>query len=438
MKPSNRHPPQTPVESQEEQATAFSNSASDFAKSTVDKQLARLYGESVFGPWLDPTQTMAAGNQQRKRGSWGKRVAILLLAALVTVAGVWITRRGFSRQAEQDRAQVARDVAAFLAEGELERLSQFLSLLSPPVERLQATDPYLDLIVQAEAALYRYHDASPARLARIEPFLSDNGGAAKRVLARLTVASNAERLPAYETLKGLQSSLAKDPEFWTLIANMEEGRNIAGAHTSWERSSEVGPLWLPHRYQQCEFEARRRNGEAVTRMASHMVKVAPDSPWTQLALRLRDGSQASAVTAVKPFPPVAQYYEQLASVFNTGASLAARRQALGRALTAVNDSAPFVLDAFDRLMDAKAKDLATELTSFEAWPRGNPVAQAKLARLQTPASDPNADGKTEPASDKSANAGPKTTPTAAKVKKAGTGVKKKSEKAKKRGGRRHR
>jgi hypothetical protein len=429
------HPPHPALESSGSPPSGESRSAPP----TLDRQLARLYGESVFGPWLDPAQYMTAGRRQRGRGHWKKRLVIVLLSMLVLAAGVWLTDRGFSRAAEQDRANVAKDVTAFLAEGELERLAQFLAILTPPGKPLQATDPYLDLILQAEAALYRYYDASPARLARIAPYLSATGSAPTRLLARLTVASNAERLASYELLKGLQSTFAKDPELWTLMASVEERRDLAAAHESWQRSFDLGPLWLPHRYQQCGFEARHHHAEAVARITRHMAKVAPDSPWTRLALKLQDAGKPSAELPNNTTPPVAQYHQQLASVLEnlrTGGSPASSRQALERALAAVSNEAAFVLDAFDRLMVAKAKDLASEITSFEAWPRGNAIAQAKLDELQLAASAPDTAATAKPTPPSTDSRNTTVSKATSKSKKAGAATKKKAGKAKRRAGRR--
>jgi len=361
----------------------------------VERQLARLYGESLFGTWQDPLDAVAAGRRELRRGRWGKRFGILLLLVAVAAGGTWLYLRGLDRRAGQERAQVAKDVATFLADGELDRLAQFLEILEPPGKPLQVTDPYLDLIVSAEAAVYRYHDAAPARLARIEPYLSLARSQPARLLAYLTVVSRPERAYDHEFLASLATSFAKDPEYHTLMATMLKQRgDIKGARASWERSAQAGPLWLPHRYLQCAFEARQHNAPAVSRIASHMAKVAPESAWTRLAFLHFTGKDAPTAAAASgtatetsapnPPSPVAQYYAELAGVFPSLAAkdLQSARQALGRALAAVHGQAPFVLDAFAALLDARAEDLALELTSYEAWPRSNRWAQAKLAELQ--------------------------------------------------------
>jgi hypothetical protein len=114
--------------------------------------------------------------------------------------------------------------------------------------------------------------------------------------------------------------------------------------------------------------------------------VAPESAWTRLALQhfSHTTTTPSGTSPPQPPSPVAQYHAELALALGSVAArdLASARQALGRALTAVHDQPPFVLDAFAALLDAKAEDLAMEVTSFEAWPRRNPWAKAKLAQLE--------------------------------------------------------
>jgi hypothetical protein len=351
----------------------------------VEQQLGRLYGDSLFGAWRDPLEAVVSQHAPR-RGRWGKRLAVLLLLVVAGTAGVALYRRGVARRAAQERAEVAKDVATFLADGELDRLAQFLDVLLPPSQPLQNADPYRDLIVSAEAALFRYQDAAPARLARIEPFLSSPA----HLLARLTVAARPERADAYERLAALGPALAKDPEYHTLMATvLEERRDAKAAAASWERSFQAGPLWLPHRYQQCAFAARQRDATAVLRITGHMAKVAPESAWTRLAFQHFTSTtppprSAAETAAPKPPSPVARYHAELAAVFAslTAKDLPASRQALGRALAAVQSQGPFVLDVFAALLAAKAEAMAMELTSYEAWPRANPWARSKLAELQ--------------------------------------------------------
>jgi hypothetical protein len=355
-------------------------SAQPTSHQATQRQLDRLFGESLFGAWPESQGAMASG-LGRRPGRRRRRLGVVLLAAL-TASGAWYYRRGGGEQAAQGRGQAAGEVAALLAEGALDKLSASLNRLLPRNKPVTAEDPHLDLIVSAEAALYRYHDAAPERLARIEPFLSHDSGQPARLLARLTVASRPERMAAQATLLNLPPAQAQGSEYHALMAGIHEDRgDMQAAHASWEHSFKAGPQWLPHRYLQCAFEARQRNHAAVAQITEHMVRVTPDSPWTRLAQQ----HFADAPSGATPVPiPVAQYFAELAPIFRglAGHDLAAIRQAIGRAFDAVNGQAAFVLDAFKSLRDAKADSLAMELTSYETWPRGNTWAKNALANLQ--------------------------------------------------------
>ena len=100
------------------------------------------------------------------------------------------------------------------------------------------------------------------------------------------------------------------------------------------------------------------------------------------------------------------FHQDLAAALaevRAGDEVAARHR-LGRAIEAVAGQAPFVLDAFDWLMEARALGLARELTGFEAWPRHSQLAEARVARLaepeSVPAESPHAAGAPESSSSK--------------------------------------
>jgi hypothetical protein len=401
--------------------------------------LARLYGETLFGAWQDPLASIEASRHghKRRRWGWGMRVSVVLVLLAVAAAGTWVYRRGLARRAEQERAQVAKDVATFLADGELDRLAQYVAILQPPSEPLAAAGPYLDLVVSAQAALYRYRDAAPERVARVAPYLASETGTPERTLARVTLASQPERAQAWDKLVSLRGALDKNPEYHTVMATVLEQRgDIKAARAAWERSAQAGPLWLPHRYQQCAFEVRQHNAMAATRIAEHMAKVAPESAWTRMALRHFATTLPAPEGAVSPeLSAVARYHDELAQVFPSlvARNLASARPALGRALAAVHGQAPFVLDAFAALVAAKANDLAMEMTSYEVWPRENGWARTKATELMTAAADTGTTANT--------TADERTTEDERKKTKAKVAKKKeksKGSKAKKHGGRRRR
>ena len=374
--------------------------ANEERNSGFDRQLARLFGESLFGPWLDPGQYLDATRTTRRHGTPFRRLALLFSILCVGAAAGWIVRAGLVRRTGEARTQVAHSLAAFLREGELDRAAQFLALLRGPNATLDPHDPHLDLIVRGEAALYRYQDADPARLGRIKPYLSSaatGSTSAQRILASLAVASRGERAARLGELEPIRAACDRDPEFHYLLATaLEHLGDVKAARQAWDRSSELGPLWLAHRYEQAWFEARQNRQEAVNKLVSSLVRVAPDSAWARLASERFGSAPASDVAAAAPSahpaPAVALFHQNFAGALARalGGDLGAARRSLGQTMTAINDQAPFVLDAFDWLVESKATRLANDLTAFEAWPRRSDLAAARLRRLSEPDSPPAA------------------------------------------------
>ena len=362
--------------------------AVDQGDSGFDRQLASLFGESLFGPWLDPGQYLGATRTTRRHNAPFRRLAVVVLVLCVGAVAGWIVRSGLARRAVEDREHVARSLATFLKEGELDRVAQFLALLRGPKPTLDTHDPHLDLMVRAEAALYRYQDADLARLGRIRPYLSPAAStppSGQRILAALAVASRQERATRLAELESIRPAFDRDPEFHYLLATaLEYKGDMKAAQQAWDRAFELGPLWLAHRYEQAWFEARQGKPEAVSKLVDRLVRVAPESAWTRLASQQFAGARTtSAASSAPPAPAVALFHQHFAlALAQVRASDAvAGRRSLGQAIAAVNGQAPFVLDAFDWLVEAKAIGLARELTGFEAWPRHSELAAARLQRL---------------------------------------------------------
>jgi len=173
--------------------------AADRGDSGFDRQLASLFGESVFGPWLDPGQYWARPARPTAIALPSGDSPADAVLCLGDCGWLDCARRPFAPHVE-DREHVARNLASFLTQGELDRVAQFLVLLRGPNAALDAHDAHLDLMIRAEAALYRYQDADPERLARIKPYLSSATTApasGERILASLAVASRQERPRAW-------------------------------------------------------------------------------------------------------------------------------------------------------------------------------------------------------------------------------------------------
>ena len=123
---------------------------------------------------------------------------------------------------------------------------------------------------------------------------------------------------------------------------------------------------------------------------------APDSAWARLASQQFAGDRAAksegsgAAASARPAPAVALFHQQFAlALAQVRADPVAARRSLGQAIAAVNGQAPFVFDAFDWLVEAKAMGLARDLTGFEDWPRHSELAAARLQRLAEPERRPD-------------------------------------------------
>jgi tetratricopeptide (TPR) repeat protein len=396
--PSSPSPPNRNGRPDDAQAGGLHSAAGtgEHRESGLDRQLARLYGDSLFGPWLDPGQYLAATRTTRRHGAPFRRLAVVVLFLCVGAVAGWIVRAGLSRRAGEDREQVARSLASFLREGELDRVAQFLALLRGNSATLDAHDPQLDLIIRSEAALYRYQDADPARLGRIKPYLSASTtgpASGQRVLASLAVASRQERAARLAELEPLRAAFDRDPEFHYLVATaLEHKGEVKAARQAWDRACELGPLWLAHRYEQAWFEARQGKPDAVSKLVGRLMRVAPDSAWAGLAARQFGGARrpepdsSAAAASARPAPVVALYHQHFALALaqvGAGDPIAARRS-LAQAIAAVNGQAAFVFDAFDWLVEGNAIGLARDLTGFEDWPQHSELAAARVQQLAEP------------------------------------------------------
>jgi tetratricopeptide (TPR) repeat protein len=379
----------------------------DDGKSSFDRQLSSLFGDSLFGPWLDSGQYQGAARTTRRHRSPLRRLSILILIISVGVGATWLVRAGLVRRKVEDRDHVAHSLETFLKEGELDRAAQFLALVHAPNLPIDARDPHLDLIVRGEAALYRYQDADPARLGRIKPYLAEaekRSTPPQRVLASLAVASRQERADRLAEFEPLRQAFDKDPEFHYLLATaLERQGDAKAARQAWDRSADLGPLWLGHRYEQAWFESRQKKPELVAKLVASLVHVAPESAWTRLTSECFGVAQPHAPTVppasatAQPTPAVAVFHQHLATALaeaRAGDDFEARRS-LSRAIEAINEQAPFIFDTFDWLMEAKASRLARELTGFESWPRHSQLAAARLARLADPVESPSSATESE-------------------------------------------
>jgi hypothetical protein len=362
--------------------------------SDVKQQLVQLFGESLIGPWRSPDEFVASSPILRRRGVFRKNKLIVGVVGLcILLTSGWLLHLGLTRQAILKRIQVARNLESFLREGELERAAQYLALLQGETSSLVADDPHLDLILRGEAMVFRYHDADPKRFERIRPYLTEVKQGPihpQRFLAAMTLRTRKERAGYLAEFSAIQPGYLRDPEFYFLWATaLDSQGEKAAAQRAWNRSFELGPLWLAHRYEQIGFEIRQKNPNAPLKLLHHLERVAPDSIWTCLAQERLGHSVAEKIAGTsptipgKPMPKVAIFHQHLSSALVAAQAnhFATAQERLQQSLLAIGGQAPFVLDAFDRLIEVNANRLAYELTKMSLWPRHSNEATNRLDDL---------------------------------------------------------
>ncbi len=362
----------------------------------VRQQLARLFGESLFGPWPQVQQDPGTPRKRRPSKRWLVRLLAVFALAALGFGLHSLVAPGLERQHDNRREQYAQDLRAFYGDGNLEKASQYLQLLrehpsNRPVGDLGPKDVYLDLMVAVEAALYRYCDASPERLRRIRPYLDQAGRASPlRQVAYLTILSREERAAKFREIEELRDDRPDRNELEYLLATAQEVRNdVQSSRQSWQRSAKAEPAWLGHRFEQAWFEARHDQLPAAQQIANDMAHVDADSPWAKLAVSVFGLPKGLAFlpthsdAAVAVPTPVNLHFEKLLS-----AILAAHRKDIAQArahlldaAAAIEYQAPFLFDAFDWCVAENVPELARELTTIPQWPRESKIAGSKLQRL---------------------------------------------------------
>ena len=357
----------------------------------VRRQLAQLFGESLFGRWPELEQNVIVPKRRRWVKTLLWQLTIVGSIGLVLWGGHALFKPGLSRQDAAERAHYAVELQTFLNDGALVQAAQYLPLVYDEAAGGESRNTYLDLTVYAEAVLYRYFDADPARLLRISPHLE--GGASLsplRQVARLTLVSREERATQLSVIEQLGSELPNNNQVEYLRATALEFRgNTEGAIAAWSRSAKSGPAWSLQRFEQASFEAARGDDTTAKKVASQIVRTDPDSDWSKLAIftfgvskpsdTVSERTDASAPITV----PVEVFYEkrQRSIEAHRLGDITKAKELLLEAASVVNEESPFLLDAFDWLLMQKAPVLAQELTKLPKWPGNSPVAKAKLERL---------------------------------------------------------
>ncbi len=377
----------------------------------VRQQVAQLFGESLFGAWPELERNLLKPRRRRRWRPWFYRIMVVGVLAFGFWGGQRLLQPGLQRQVDDQRGNLATELQSFLSDGDLARAAQFLPLVrdgeasAKPLATkstdhlgIDPKDPHLDLIVGAEATLYRYFDADPERLRRIRPHLEGVGSSSPlRLIARLTILSREERAARLTEIEQLRNDQPNRNELEYLAATaLEFRKEEKGAREAWERSERLGPAWLGHRFEQAWFELHQERQPAAQKVARQILRVDPDSSWSKLAIitfELQSDTQGQSVRGDAAAPivaPVQVHFEKLLQSIAAGrrSDWALAKELVVAAAAAARDQPPFLYDAFDWLVAEKLPALARQVTLLSAWPSDAPLAAAKSARLAAIASLP--------------------------------------------------
>jgi len=355
----------------------------------VESQLAILFGQSLFGTWSELSISAQRRDKAIRKSRWLVRTVALVAVIGIVLLGWALVQPGMERVSSDDRAHYAEELCGFVADGDWEHSAPLVDRVRGESKSLDALDVHRDLLVHAEAALYRYFDADPRRLDRIRAHILSKTEAlqsAPRRLASLAVLSREERAAHLPEMEQMRSELPRDTELLYLIATAHESRGeIEAAREAFNRSASLGPTWVSQRFEQALFERHQGKAEAASKIAVQLIHANSDSSWSPLAAAIFNiHSEPLGADAAVAMPSPVQIFHakllQAVAVWKNHSENEAR-QCLTAAVTAVNAQAPFLLDAFDDLLQEQAVDLARTLTLQPTWPRDSAIAAAKQERL---------------------------------------------------------
>ena len=358
----------------------------------VDRQLSILFGESLIGPWPGLAASKEQPGRVARRRAWLWWLAIVPLTVALVLGGRALVASGLEGRRAELRSSYADRLRMSLEDGHIGHAAELVDLLRGQHSSLAPDDPYLDQILRAEAAAYRYFDAKPERLDRIWPYLRDSAATSTaRRVAYLTVLCREERARHLAELERLEVELPRDAEVHYLVATCWEHRgNVAAARKAYRRSEALGPAWSSHRFDQLDFERQQENVRAAAEIAAGMLRSDPNSSWSRFA---------ASLTAV-PVPPedadadvsnspVAVFRVKLVQALQV-ASAGEKSQAeelIDAAIAAIQGGAPFMIDAVDYLVAHKSPALARRITRAAEWPADSPIAVAKQQQLAEAAAE---------------------------------------------------
>ncbi len=336
-----------------------------------DAQTEALFGSSLFGPMNDPDVLWEeSGNRRgKRRRPIVRRLALAGSLSLFAVLAWWVIDAGLDRSVQQKRAGLAEEIELYLNQGDLQRVTRFMTELQS-TRVASRKDPHSDLILRADAMLFRYLDADPQRRQRLQPLLdrSDPQSSADRVLATALLCSRAQRLAMVDALQKAEQAQVRNPTAAYLIGTaLQQAGDADGAARAFARASDRGPDNLLLLAGLANFEHWLGRDDQSQIIAEQMRDEDPKSPWTQMVSSQLTGEMKEELHDV--LPPVA-YAElclgQALRVLKKGQGEDASSW-LDRAAEAVHWQIPFLSDYADRLEQAGYRDAVKSWTRSEKF-----------------------------------------------------------------------
>ncbi|MCU0619922.1 MAG: hypothetical protein MUC69_00285 [Gemmatimonadales bacterium] len=345
----------------------------------IDQQMAALLGASVFGPWAASERPPAGTRRRARRRTWRGALAAAAVAC-GAVALALVVNASLVHVRQERATKAVRSLREFLLIGDLVRASR---LVVP--EAALADDDHRHVVARAEATLYRFHDAAPARRARAARLLADHPATGyDAVVARALLLPRAERASRLAELRALDRPGQRDPCAALLVAIALAPRHDEAAAAAFDRALLLGPDHAPLLSAAAEFEHRRGRGQRAVGHLEALVETNPRSPW--VALTRARLAQPAAPPPDTP-PVIAGELALLEAAAEQGQGRPARAAvALERAAAAVHHEPSFLLDYLDQLLERRQPELARRLSELAGWPPGSPAAHAAAARLAAPGS----------------------------------------------------
>lgn len=263
-------------------------------KPSVEDVLALLHGARLLGPWSTPWQDEEPSDRATRKALPLRRFALVVVAGALLGLGILLVRAGRQRQEEREQATLTSELREFLLHGELALAERRVaSLCSTPPRCAQLPPETRALVARAQATLYRWHDADPARLAAIEAMAAP--AESVDLAVKNALLESAERWSA--DINGLEA-LARndiagcDALYLVALARARAG-NLPAAVAAFRAANERGPAHLP--YLALQVQALDDSGLPVSalRVARRMASISDKSPWTKWALSLAGADSPS-------------------------------------------------------------------------------------------------------------------------------------------------